>query len=136
MHNLFVDIDDTLILWDGNTYDYKVNDNLVQGIIDFRQKNRGSKIIIWSGGGKDYAQLWTRKLDLDRYDIINLMKIEQVVLQWVKEGDIIIDDEMEKYRTHGPFDWPDEDDEYEEFDWPDEDEEFDWPDEEEEIINE
>ena len=105
---LFVDIDDTLVLW--NTPDegseWKVNQELLDGIIQYRKNNRHEKIIIWSGAGEDYARLWTRKLDLERYDIINLMKIKPILLTWVKEGDIVIDDEMETYRTHGPFDWP------------------------------
>lgn len=79
------DIDDTLILpaiatgLSTDTPNYEVIE-----IYKFFQK-QGHTMIIWSGGGKDYARVWAKKLGLD----------PNAILEKNKEGnaiDICFDD--------------------------------------------
>ena len=64
------DIDDTLIIpaiatgLDYDTPNYEV-------ILIYRWfQYQGAKMIIWSGGGKDYAEMWARRLGLRADEII------------------------------------------------------------------
>lgn len=53
------DVDGTLI-----TFNDKVRRDIVQLLINLSQYHR---IIVWSGGGKDYAEMWVRRLFLEDY---------------------------------------------------------------------
>ena len=55
---------------------------------------RGHRIIIWSGGGKDYAEMWARKLGLDRppYDVVCSEKTKEASAEL--KPDICFDDEI------------------------------------------
>lgn len=59
---LFVDIDDTLILWNKAKEDssfltrYSPNPAVIRFVRVFRQFHPGHEVIVWSLGGKDYAE--------------------------------------------------------------------------------
>lgn len=55
------DVDDTLV-----TYEYQrdePNRPLINVLIWFHMQ--GHHVIVWSGGGKDYAEMWARRLMID-----------------------------------------------------------------------
>ena len=112
---LFVDVDDTLIIYDRpppNPHGYnqgipwRVNQPLLDGIRRFHADNPEALIIIWSGGGKEYAEMW-----IYRYGLTGLavgMLKDQWALSLIQEGDIVVDDQDEPWRTHSPDQWPSE----------------------------
>ena len=114
---LFVDCDDTLILWhtsrkpphDGQycgTW-YSINKALVAGVKEFRLAHPRSLVVVWSGGGQTYAAMWADLLGLSA-DVICLTK-DRDTLHLVLPGDIMVDDVSEiPGVTHGPFAWPEE----------------------------
>lgn len=53
------DVDETLILQDREGQDYP-NYSVIDLLRWFR--SQGHTIVIWSGGGEDYARTWARKL--------------------------------------------------------------------------
>ncbi len=77
---LFVDCDDTLVLWfngdehtegvllpgpnpyGGGAERWKPNLLLIEALDAWREANPHHQIIIWSGGGTDYAESWRRRL--------------------------------------------------------------------------
>ncbi len=115
---LFVDVDDTLLLFDKsgpNPYGYyygtpyTINEALVQGIRDFRTEYPKALIIVWSGGGSDYAKEVGTLLGLDsvvsRYEskepsTLGLIDSDSIVVDDMKNLDILCK------RTHDPFSWP------------------------------
>jgi len=101
---LFVDIDDTLILYDleANT-PFTINEKLLEGIKQFQQNNPDELIVVWSGGGKEYARMWGDKLGLE--GITYLLK-DKDSFWLVNSGDIVIDDQPMSIRTHAPNEWP------------------------------
>lgn len=113
---LFVDVDDTLILWqeislddekDGTYYldPYKINYTLIVYIRNFSLVYPNNSIIIWSGGGKNYAQYWIDKLELSTICIAMLK--DKISFDLIKEGDIVVDDEfLNGKRTHKPNELP------------------------------
>ena len=58
---LFVDVDDTLILWSKETKDgafltkHEPNPAVIHFVRVFREFHPGHEVICWSTGGKDYA---------------------------------------------------------------------------------
>ena len=112
---LFIDVDDTLIIYNRpppNPYGYCqgipwwVNQPLLDGIRLFHKANPETPIIIWSGGGKEYAEIW-----IDRFGLAGLavgMLKDQRALALIQEGDIVVDDLDEPWRTHSPDHWPPE----------------------------
>lgn len=67
VRRLFVDCDDTLILWDqaadetsGLYYGdrYRPNTSLIEAIEQFARMSPDTDIYVWSGGGVDYAGRW------------------------------------------------------------------------------
>ncbi len=113
---LFIDVDDTLILYDdGQTephpYGYyrgvpwKVNEKLLQGLKDFADENPTSLVVLWSGGGWEYAKYWADQLDLD--DRIAALTKDTNTFYLIHEGDIVVDDmDLGGLRTHKPNEWP------------------------------
>ena len=112
MVRLFVDVDDTLVLYDldaPNPYGiyygtpYTINEPLLEGIKQFQLDNPNELIVIWSGGGKEYARMWGEdKLGLE--GMIYLLK-DKDSFWLVNPGDIVIDDQPLKIRTHTPHEW-------------------------------
>ena len=110
---LFIDVDDTLIIYDRpapNPYGFfqgtpwRVNQPLLDGIRRFHADNPEAQIIIWSGGGKEYTEIW-----IDRFGLTGLvvgMLKDHWSLSLIQEGDIVVDDLDEPWRTHSPDQWP------------------------------
>ena len=95
--NLYVDVDDTLILW--TFHKGLPNAKLIAAIIKWRVEHPASDyIFIWSGGGADYARGWCIKYlgqklwnaVFDKYKQLN----DGVFAPRV--GDICIDDQQIK----------------------------------------
>jgi len=110
---LFVDVDDTLIIYDRpppNPYGYydgipwRVNQPLLEGIRQFHLDNPEVQIIMWSGGGKEYAEIWIARFGLAGL-AVGMLK-DQWSLSLIQEGDIVVDDLDEPWRTHSPDQWP------------------------------
>lgn len=55
------DVDGTLIDHEGH-----VNRRIVDLLITL-SSFKNTQILVWSGGGKDYAEMWVRKLDIEKY---------------------------------------------------------------------
>ena len=69
------DVDGTLIDSEGNT-NWRITE-----LLRILSRFKNTRIIVWSGGGKDYAEMIVRKLDLGKYvdgcaDKIHLGKID------------------------------------------------------------
>ena len=113
MVNLFVDCDDTLLLYlrDSkiNPYGFwkhipfKPNEDLIEDMRKFRQSNPKSTITVWSGGGLTYARDCVIELGIagivDRY----LLKIIPNPLLITEEVIVVDDDNLDGNRTHTPF---------------------------------
>ncbi len=83
---LYVDCDDTLVLWldnddgvlggphpygTGAAGRWKPNLELLGAMKQWRENTPGSEIILWTGGGADYAQLWERRVYPEAADAIS-----------------------------------------------------------------
>ena len=113
---LFVDVDDTLVLYEDTTkvahpygYDrgepYSFNWPLVEGIRQFRQDNPDGLIIVWSGGGAAYACVISVMIGI--HGIVDrFLAKDATMLRPIDEDIIVVDDMDVPWRTHGPFDWP------------------------------
>jgi len=77
------DVDGTLINFD-NTPNYRVID-----ILRWFQQN-GDRIIIWSGGGMNYAEHWNNKLGLNADEVVFKTKESALKIN----PDIAFDDEF------------------------------------------
>ena len=59
------DVDGTLI-----DYDEKPRENIIE-LLKMMAEMQGTTIIVWSGGGREYALTWVKRLGLDDYvDIV------------------------------------------------------------------
>ena len=72
MPRLFVDCDDTLVLWlnedgqplegqnpyGGGSDKYELNQALIDAVVDFLDTNLDWELVVWSGGGSQYAKVW------------------------------------------------------------------------------
>ena len=105
---IFVDCDDTLILYDSHTgvHPYGVlngepwrpNQPLVDALLETEQP-----VFVWSGGGAWYAGIIAGKLGLD----FPCLDKDETTFEVIQEGDVVIDDQdLEGRRTHNPFEWP------------------------------
>ncbi len=113
MVNLFVDCDDTLLLYirgdKRNPYGfwnhipYNPNYTLIEDLLKFREANPESIITIWSGGGADYAKECAEALEIESsIDKFLLKDITSLLL--VSKNDIVVDDDnLGNMRTHTPF---------------------------------
>lgn len=82
---LFVDCDDTLVLWldddgdvaagpnpYGNASDrWKANTDLVAALNEWNENTLGSEIILWTGGGIAYARVWEQRIYPEAADAIS-----------------------------------------------------------------
>ena len=103
---VFIDCDDTLALYQNpgpNPYGFymltpfEVNARLIKRIRDWARDHPEDTLFIWSGGGREYAEMWMRKLGLD--DIMVPLAKDPAL---IRPGDIVVDDEWAR-RTHTPF---------------------------------
>lgn len=92
---LFVDCDDTLVLWqyiqreDGLYFatPWQANDNLIAAIKGYYRERQDLELIIWSGGGVEYADRWA-----NRFFPSIPYTVVQKDMHLPQEGDICIDD--------------------------------------------
>lgn len=116
MVRLFVDVDDTLVLWQnqnvedaqGIYYDtpWKVNQAILDGIFEFDRDHPGALIVVWSGGGMEYAQEWIDLFGL--HDIAIAIVKDQSTFHLILPGDIVVDDIPLQVgvRVYAPDQWP------------------------------
>ncbi len=98
---LFVDVDDTLVLFDseGEVHPYgfwrndayRLNDPLAEYIFQFRRDNPDALIVVWSGGGAEYAKAVIDDL-LHGFDATPMIK-DRTTFYLVREWDIVVDDQ-------------------------------------------
>lgn len=99
---LFVDCDDTLVLFDGETGEihpygfwrdapYHINEPLITFIKKFAEKRPNALIVIWSGGGHEYARAVANEL-LPDVEVWALTK-DRTAFELVRENDMVIDDQ-------------------------------------------
>ena len=98
---LFVDVDDTLILYDseGEVHPYgiwrhdpyRVNTKLIGFINLFRVKWPEAMVVIWSGGGANYARMAADAV-LSGVKVTTLLK-DRDTFGLVRENDIVVDDQ-------------------------------------------
>jgi hypothetical protein len=132
MPNLFVDCDDTLALYclpngrceHGDVHPYGSkwspwvpNERLVEGIKAFRAENPEALIVVWSGGGKEYAKRFIDKLLPDLG--VTAMDKWRPYTDLAKAMDIVVDDQWRSMSAetgffapgtlfYSPLDWPPE----------------------------
>lgn len=109
MKRLFVDCDSTLVLWKDDEIDpatsfiirnnYDVNYPLIEAVHKFMSTHKDWLLIIWSGGGLDYATGWANRFFRDengnqQYDL-SLAKDYRIP----DEKDICVDDELIKVKA-------------------------------------
>lgn len=100
MARLYVDVDDTLVLWliDGQpadgplpfgtgAEDWRPNTRLILEIELWCDANPEGKLIVWSGGGDTYATMWGRRL-LHHLPHEAMAKDPRILMP----GDIYVDD--------------------------------------------
>lgn len=102
MIRLFVDVDDTLILYDteGEVHPYgfvrgtpyRFNAPLIAFVKEFRAKHPDALIVIWSGGGAQYARHAAESVGIDHLDLICCIK-DSTTFYLVGEDDIVVDDQ-------------------------------------------
>ena len=122
---LFVDCDDTLIIYDnivcawpdkpcevhdhpfavtrGETY--KINEPLVASIKAYVEDNPCALVVIWSGGGAQYARA-IADVVLSGVDVMTMIK-DKTSFHMVRPGDIVVDD-MSLYvptQVYQPDEW-------------------------------
>lgn len=64
---------------------------IINMLISF-SRFKNVKIVVWSGGGKDYAELWGRRLGLDKYVWRYASKLERDAILGLGYPIIAIDD--------------------------------------------
>ena len=129
MPNLFVDCDDTLILFcfqpgeacpHGGVHPYGAsesypqvpNERLIAGMRQFRVDNPEALIVIWSGGGAWYAMSVIKRLNIHDLQAQAWDKFGHS-FDFVTEGDIVVDDQAPLQRAltsqqFKPMEWPPE----------------------------
>ena len=97
MPRLFIDVDDTLVLWHNPILtddDWDANETLIKFVREWKLFHRAGEVIVWSLGGADYAAMWKHRLlpEADRSEA-KYPIIPQV-------GDLFIDDDpLGSYRN-------------------------------------
>lgn len=97
MRRLFVDCDDTLILWERRsgfveviTGEYKINTDLIGQVLNFLKHNPDFELVVWSHGGVDYAGDWA----LQCFGGLVKYTIEPKEPGIAAIGDMVIDDDL------------------------------------------
>lgn len=109
MTNLFIDCDDTLITWldeydqpkegqnpyGGGSQRWRVNEAVRDAVLLWHEQNPCGEIVIWSGGGVDYARRWGWEV-LPGTEHIAHFKDPRIP----HAGDIVVDDaELKTFGT-------------------------------------
>lgn len=120
MTKLFIDVDDSLVIYHDALADkphpygvyeglpWEPNTRLIEGIRAWSVTNPHGLIIVWSGGGYQYADYWAKKL-LPDLKVVCLSKTK-VAMTLVSAKDIVVDDQELKMpcRVYRPDEWPEE----------------------------
>lgn len=99
MPRLFVDCDDTLVLWDtpdlGLTTHYDLNLELIGDVECFILHHPEYELVVWSGGGVDYATRWAERCFPHRHakldDCVDYLVLPKD-MRTPEDQDICIDD--------------------------------------------
>ena len=87
---LFVDCDDTLVLWPDDALDtgtsWELNLDLIHSIGCFLDTHPEYFLVVWSGGGVDYAERWAR-MAFSNYTVL-----PKDVRNEPQDQDILVDD--------------------------------------------
>ena len=87
MSILYVDVDDTLVKWADALEGRLVTDwEPNEAVIEYARAWKG-KVVVWSSGGRDYAEMWSRRLLPGIYDEA-MAKYPAIMV----EGDVALDD--------------------------------------------
>lgn len=81
------DVDGTLITNTGNVHPDVSNEKIVE-LLKILSSFKNVRIVVWSGGGKEYAERWVRLLGLEDYVWKCASKMEHEEIQ----ADLTIDD--------------------------------------------
>jgi len=94
MATLYIDVDDTLVIWGADGESWEINGS----VIEFAKRWEG-KIVVWSGGGLDYADTWARRaLPMVKWTASPKFNPP------VKDGDVFIDDSPFEAWRHASID--------------------------------
>ncbi len=105
---LFIDVDDTLVLyinnkemnpygfWQNDTYE--PNFELIEAIKEYSEKYPDALIVIWSGGGKDYANSAMRHFFPNSHFTPMMKGWDEFPL--IRDGDIVVDDFADSLGNH------------------------------------
>ena len=120
---LFVDVDDTLVKYQSrqavNPYGlykgdpWEPNQRLIDGMRAFREANPDTLIVVWSGGGREYAMTWIDLLKLNpSLDVAGMGK-DLGSMAIVRPDDIVVDDmadslKVSAVKVYGPDEWPEQ----------------------------
>lgn len=100
IRRLFVDCDGTLVLWDDEhvlgtygVYDgerFMYNTELIERVHQFVHHHPNVMLVVWSGGGKDYARMWGERC-FPHLFFVSMIK-DKTTFELVGQDDIVIDD--------------------------------------------
>jgi predicted HAD superfamily phosphohydrolase YqeG len=62
---LFVDVDDTLVIWSDSGASYKPHQKHIELVKRFHKRNQ--PVVVWSAGGWEWAERIVKELDLEPY---------------------------------------------------------------------
>jgi hypothetical protein len=101
---LFIDVDDTLIIYENdnkqnpygvyNGEKWSLNQPLFDAIVKFRETFPDALIVVWSGGGQEYAQMWVNGLMRE----LDVVALDKSVFNLVRWNDIVVDDYAESLK--------------------------------------
>jgi len=98
---LYVDVDETLVFWDDplkpHYGSYTVNIGLVRAVRKVLEDNVYSEVIIWSGGGKPWADTISKLLFL-KYKLKSLDKF--LSYRDIPDNAYAIDDRLQQNRDY------------------------------------
>ena len=96
---IYVDVDDTLVLYRDTEpvqhsgvlmgMGFEVNHELIQRVLQYRAP--GEMLVVWSGGGQDYARAVVRE-HIPRLDRCVFHLKDLTTLKWISPGDVVVDD--------------------------------------------
>lgn len=102
MRTLYVDVDDTLVKWADALEGRLVTDWEPNEAVIAYAKAWTGKVVVWSSGGSNYAEMWARRLLPETFDEA-LAKYPAIMA----DGDVALDDmpfDVWKHRAIHPKD--------------------------------